>query len=161
MLSWLLHSLRSHECRCEVSYASPPTVRTANTPAADGHPGGKLGLGLRPLLIAMIHFDSNLAAASVAGSRSLRRNRVGPIMAISEARSCTHWPPLHAVETESCPGRPVPLGVGPHSNSSMITSSVKAAKPCSVPAVSCRQSLETPITAAYHPCGTNGMVRTD
>jgi hypothetical protein len=76
------------------SNASLPAVRTATTPAADGDPGGKLGLGLRPLLVAMSHHDYNSAAASVAESRSLRRNQVESIVAISGARSYRCSSPL-------------------------------------------------------------------
>jgi hypothetical protein len=69
------------------SSASLPAARTATTPAAGGSPGGKLGMGQRPLLIAMTHRVPNPAAASVAGPRSLRRKPVEFAMAISGTRS--------------------------------------------------------------------------
>jgi hypothetical protein len=68
------------------SSVSPPALRKATTPAAGGTPGGNLGMGVSPLLIAMTQSDSIPAAASVAETRSLRRNRLDSVMAISGAR---------------------------------------------------------------------------
>jgi hypothetical protein len=74
------------------SCASPPATRKATTPAASGVPGGNFGLGNSPLLTATIRQNSISAAASVAGTRSLRRNQAEKVMAVSEPDATSSIP---------------------------------------------------------------------